>query len=467
MKLVLHIGTGKTGTTAVQTHLYANRAWLAQRGICVPGTGLGRDNGHASLLGTLDGGELTRLAAELRAARAAGQHTAIISWEGMGFYRRADIQRLARGLRWDDVHVLVYLREQADIVQSGYLQELKTGPQRFGIADFSAGAPGRARLAALLYRYAVKWDYARLLRNWARALPGLRFIAREYRPQLLAGGNVVDDVLAALGTAADAGFTRTRNTSNLSLDVESAVILNALDRDHRDPQLRRTQVYTLLSLVNAGGAGSRYFLSPRQVAAVRRRYRRGNAAVPALVGGGLPALFAEPPACARTVTGAALAHRVAARQQRFDALMQTPMLFAARQARELPPPQALAGGWGPHEDWGAWSAGAQSAIRFRVPFWITGHDGGEVVILLNGRYRDGHAHTGVSVNGIDCGRLDLRRESRAIRLPVPALGGNEMVEVRLSHAVTGAGAATAAFGIERLAIRFDGAGETGVPAPES
>ena len=118
MKLVLHIGFAKTGTTAVQKHVYDNRQWLLERRIYVPQTGLGRDNGHARLLGALDRAELAALAAELQAARAAGHHSAFISWEGMGYYGARDIRRLIQGLRWDDVHVLVYLREQADFVQS-------------------------------------------------------------------------------------------------------------------------------------------------------------------------------------------------------------------------------------------------------------------------------------------------------------------------------------------------------------
>ncbi|MDZ7784843.1 MAG: hypothetical protein U5K56_18485 [Halioglobus sp.] len=134
MRVVLHIGTDKTGSTSIESALYRNRDWLRERSVYVPETGLGRDNGHALLLEQLHDGELASLAKELSTARDVGFARAIVSWEGMVRFRRTQIRKLFRALRAFDIQVLVYLRDQAEIIQSAHLQWIqagRAGPCRF------------------------------------------------------------------------------------------------------------------------------------------------------------------------------------------------------------------------------------------------------------------------------------------------------------------------------------------------
>jgi hypothetical protein len=49
MEIILHLGTDKTGSTTLQSTLYANRDWLLARSLYVPKTCLGQHNGHAIL----------------------------------------------------------------------------------------------------------------------------------------------------------------------------------------------------------------------------------------------------------------------------------------------------------------------------------------------------------------------------------------------------------------------------------
>ena len=94
MKVFLHIGTDKTGSTAIQQHLYVDRQWLLARGAYVPLTGLGKDNGHQMLLNTMADEQMSCMADELATAEADGFTYAIISWEGMRFFRPRQIKRL-------------------------------------------------------------------------------------------------------------------------------------------------------------------------------------------------------------------------------------------------------------------------------------------------------------------------------------------------------------------------------------
>ena len=115
MQVILHIGTDKTGSTSIQHTAFLNRDWLLSHSIYVPKTGLGANNGHADLLQIIDSQQLAELGEELRAACEDGYQKVLLSWEGMGSYKfgNAKISGLLSVLEDYQIHILVYLREQA------------------------------------------------------------------------------------------------------------------------------------------------------------------------------------------------------------------------------------------------------------------------------------------------------------------------------------------------------------------
>jgi hypothetical protein len=97
MKLILHIGTPKTGTTAVQRFLYANRQLLAEYGIhyATPPHNLGHANSVANALSTGNSRAVqTFLARHVKCARRRGADTILISAEN--FYVRNVIFSMQR-----------------------------------------------------------------------------------------------------------------------------------------------------------------------------------------------------------------------------------------------------------------------------------------------------------------------------------------------------------------------------------
>jgi hypothetical protein len=462
MKLLLHIGTDKTGSTAIQKHLYVNRSWFLQQGVYVPATGLGKDNGHGDLLDAMDAGQMSRLREELSTAVEDGYAHAVISWEGMCFMGRPDILRLARAIPADDLWLLVYLREQADIAQTGYLQEIKTGRSPIRITDFQGVPHSLSALRALLYCYSPRRNYAKLLRRWMTVIPGGQALVREYRRELLTNGNVIDDFLARFGLQADDDFLRLEQATNISLDVESAMIMNDLDSRAQGTRPRKADIFTLLSLIDSNGFGTRYFLSARRVNSIRRYYRRSNSAVGNVTGSALPQLFAQTQPCVREYTEKDLQDSTQQKRQRFESLQEIPMLFTTKVPHDKPVKEILSSGWSSMQDWGAWSVGECSEIRFRAPFWMISHEGANVIIFLKGRYRGRNTRSEVSVNGLDYGSLDLREFARSIKLPVAALQPNQTVVVRLRHEladesdnqVAGPAGPGSAFGIEKFGIQF-------------
>ena len=158
MKLILHIGTHKTGTTALQRFLYANREPLAAQGFhyATPGHGLPEANfvanalnvGKARVVGTF-------FEKHVGIARRRGAHGILASAEN--FYAmsvldamarheaRADaitrdrtlIQRLKSLLpdELDSVQIVCYFRRPDRYAESLYSQHVKRGISFAGTFD--------------------------------------------------------------------------------------------------------------------------------------------------------------------------------------------------------------------------------------------------------------------------------------------------------------------------------------------
>jgi len=463
MKLLLHIGTDKTGSTAIQRHLYANRPWFLARGVYVPLTGLGKDNGHGNLLADLDAPEMERLVEEIASARESGYTHTVISWEGLCYLDSRNIAKLGKVLAGENLWLLVYLREQADIVQTGYLQEIKTDKSPVGIQDFQGFIWRLPQLRALRYCHSPMRNYARLLQQWMTIIPRGQVIAREYQRGLLIGRSVIDDFLAAMKLSPDDEFIRFTTNTNISLDVESAVIVNEMDRLADPEPTRKACILSLLSIIHSDGLGHRYFLSRRRVAAIRWYYRRSNRAIGELIGSPLPQLFSRATPCARAYTAQDLRASVERKHERIAALQSVPMLFTTKLPHHAPSPEILASGWGRRHDWGTWSAGAVSELYFRVPFWMISHEPSRVIIFIKGRYFPGSpTQSRIVVNNLDFGWLDLRRFTRSISLPVSALGPNQTVIVQVHHVNRttcdndrqASAEESSAFGIEKFGIQI-------------
>jgi len=428
----------------------------------VPCTGLGKDNGHGDLLADLETGGMDDLAREIATARSSGYGFAVISWEGMSFMDARAIAKLGKALSTENPWLLIYLREQADIVQTGYLQEIKTDRSTVDIADFRGLICKRSRLRALRYCYSPMRNYARLLRRWMSIIPKGQVIAREYQRELLTGNNVVDDFLTVLDLSPDDEFIRIEINTNISLDVESAIIVNRIDRSNRLDSPRKACIFSLLSIIHSDGFANRYFLSPRRVAYIRWYYRRSNRAIEKVIGSRLPRLFSQVPSCACTYTRESILADVNLREQRLAELQSVPMLFGTQFPHEAPDPKILVSGWQEVQAWGAWSDGNVSEIRFRVPFWMIGHEKAKVNIFIKGRYSGGDTRSLLTVNGIEFGWLDLRRFVRSISLPVSALQPNQAVVIQIRHARGGtpdldqqtSEMSRATFGIEKFGIQL-------------
>src|SRR6478672_11312942 len=106
-RVVMHIGAPKSGTTYLQSILFANRPLLRERGVLVPGRGIG-DYARAAVATTLaeqDDQKPVRVWRSLLDETHAWDRTALLTSEWFCLTPGRRVGRTVEQLGTDDVHV--------------------------------------------------------------------------------------------------------------------------------------------------------------------------------------------------------------------------------------------------------------------------------------------------------------------------------------------------------------------------
>jgi hypothetical protein len=235
--LVLHIGTGKTGTTSIQSFMNANRSRLAELGFLYPRTP-GKVRHTRISLSVLPEENLERAPAwhrqgfasvtEFREdvhrrlrrelAKADLPH-AILSDEALFGAKPIALERI-RQLTDElarSVELLVYLRRQDDHLASRYQQVVKVGETR--------RLEERVRAIDLSGFY----DYRAKLARWQKAMGSATFVVRRFERASFADGSLHQDFLNAVGVDARADELEQVTQLNESLDAEAVELLRILN----------------------------------------------------------------------------------------------------------------------------------------------------------------------------------------------------------------------------------------------
>ncbi|MCR9105707.1 MAG: hypothetical protein NXI15_10475 [Gammaproteobacteria bacterium] len=443
MNVFLHIGYPKTGSTAIQSHIFANQGWLAKRGLYVVQAGYSAGLGHCFLLAAeqsrnapLDDTQRRHFAAtrqslreELAACEAAGYRAALLSWEGFALLGEQDIRELSHALEGHAVQLLAYVRDQVSLYESLTLQRAK----RFAIGPLLEHL-GPGELPASLPPYL---DFHAVFQRWrANFHGGLQIGVRVFSRQLLAGGDSVLDFLNWLGLEQDAEFAHETGVINESLDSRAALVL-AIAKVSGVSYVRLARLSRALMAATAasGSSGSAFLEGPARQA-IADHFRDSNRAFFAEFSpGNMPAQSDD--------------FDLPAPRQGAGANLDTAFTRALHAALEQPAVAHWSGGlltgrnlelitdepssgWRGAEDTGVWSIGANTAIRFIPPLTHAAAGPDALVLSLEGVYGQGYSQTHVSYGGVS-DTLDLRSAELVIALDASVRA--QGVQVTLAHDV--------------------------------
>jgi hypothetical protein len=192
--LVLHIGTHKTGTSALQTFLYRHPELLAAKNVHYLRAGQGAGRAHHALAWAVRGYKGAQMSVwdEVRAELAESKaEINVISSEAMWFAAPDAIQAQLEGV--GETRIVAYLRRQDKYLQSLYKQAVASGRK----ADFRSW----------LESHRDRGDYLSVLSAWAAAFGAE---ALTVRPHERSGRtiDIVKDFAGLLGLDAKTDLNR-------------------------------------------------------------------------------------------------------------------------------------------------------------------------------------------------------------------------------------------------------------------
>jgi len=243
MKLVLHVGTEKTGTTSIQSWLEANKSELSRRKVFLSdvlekpsnralGHAFQDDVDHYFLpmgVTTLRGVEAFRkqltheLRSEVRVA-AENHDYMVISSEQLQsrLLSTQEVVRLAHFMRelFPEITVVCYLRHQLEMRRSFYSTLVRMGYTN-ALEDFDADIDEASRY----------YNHEALIKRWETAFGHDNLLLREYAREKLHGSDVVQDfVTTALPDLDPSGLDFSRVASNTSLSSTHSATYLAINR---------------------------------------------------------------------------------------------------------------------------------------------------------------------------------------------------------------------------------------------
>jgi hypothetical protein len=236
LDVVLHIGTGKTGTSSVQFFLRDNRERLLELGYLYPKSPGGARHGRLSLFVQSDEELLDspnwyrqnrsdpvrfrkafrrRLFSEIE---SSGVSRILLSDEVLFMQPDRALQRLRRltDRIAGSLRLVVYLRRQDDHMVSRYQQGVKIG-WVVRLRDWA-----QEDMSSL-------YDYHARLCTWQRLLEPTELVVRRFEPESFVDGSLYQDFLDAAGIKVRAEDLEVVPKRNESLDAECVEFLRLLN----------------------------------------------------------------------------------------------------------------------------------------------------------------------------------------------------------------------------------------------
>jgi len=427
-KLIIHAGTGKTGTSAIQGALLTNREELARQGIYYiqsnqPQPHLaGKHKFRWRRRNHPDWDELREEAAEL----AKTADTVVVTNETLWKKNEEELQFFKDCFKGYQFSILLYVREQVEYLSSRALQAAKQESGRWKLEFKGQERPGN--LDWFLDEFLKEVDYLAVARRWEGVFGKGSVQARLYARDVFSSGNVVEDFYEVIGASTDSLDLHVE--ANPSLSVPYAAILDGEGEFLSGDLEKRDLMEMALRLSQSKTHNPRKLIPASRAEEIRRNFEESNRL-----------LFED-----YVVNAAGFAKREYDEGNAYDLNELASDLESKVSAwplismleKSVVEQKWFQEGWDLSERdcRVATQEGASAVIRFRLPFlkgfWLGAEDFG--IVLTCGE--ESVLRT-VSVNGHDFGAIDLA--TNPVPLPRSLLGQHDNVNIRISPPADGSG----------------------------
>lgn len=222
-EIFLHIGTHKTGTTAIQNFLSERRADLFQKGILFPVSAT-ISNNHSGGQHDLDFVIRNRKSKIknpncwedlLREIDGNRDKRIVISSEGFSLFDDAQARKTGDLLKGHDVTAIIYLRKPDGYMKSLYGEVLKNSAIKLSYREY-------------ILRNSKRLDYSALARRWAEVFGLRNLIVRVYDSVTLNEG-ILKDFCRLVGYSPSGEYRENDYRKNVSYNEKT---VNALRLMH-------------------------------------------------------------------------------------------------------------------------------------------------------------------------------------------------------------------------------------------
>jgi len=281
-KVTLHIGTPKTGTTAIQSALAGGVDLLREHNVHYLEAGRSR-NAHNPLAISIRSGqpEETCQMVQSEMGRLPKGAKAIISSEMLSLLPAQKVAAAMPFLTELEGQIIIYLRRQDRYVEAFYKQKLKNGRISIPFDEFLTDRRSKELT-----------DYVAILEDWAANFPNARIEPCLYEREKLIEQDAVKDFLhrASLPQSLADGGSKERNHSP-SKNIADLLLL--LRQNYSGKEVR-TFYKQLKQLDLAGFSASNDLMSPSQARAFLKTFDTENEKLRLRYFADQPELFSKP-----------------------------------------------------------------------------------------------------------------------------------------------------------------------------
>lgn len=232
-QVFIHVGAGKTGTSALQEFILNNHPALEEKeGLCVPNFGAVKTARVLTHHGLSDWGayknrdalglwkKISRLDRSRVLVTSENLHSRISARDGLAFFR--GVKNTLAG--WD-IKIIFYIRRQSQWTQSAYEQWVKVNNVSMSIEQLAQS---------------YKTNLVRQVFEFAEVFGRQNILVRPYEKSQFQGGNIFVDFFSLLDIDVSKGYEFPQKNANPRLNAESLSFkrhINQLSDDRKQAQL--------------------------------------------------------------------------------------------------------------------------------------------------------------------------------------------------------------------------------------